>query len=116
VTDGYQVVDAVVQDYIQHGGNIVGEVHRRHPRTPWGAVAVMRTLARDYEGGDSPRQVVAAAHAAGDAWWSRSSRGVVRPRLPCGRSATALVTRGHCAPGVRCSAPSALPTSPPVRR
>jgi hypothetical protein len=68
VTDGYQVVDAVVQDYIQHGGNIVGEVHRRHPRTPWGAVAVMRTLARDYEGGDSPRQVVAAAHAAGIGW------------------------------------------------
>jgi hypothetical protein len=68
VTDGYRVVDEPVQDYIQHGANLVGEVARRHPRTPRGVLRTLQTLADQYEGGHRPVQVLRAAHSAGLGW------------------------------------------------
>ena len=89
-TDGYAVLDEVVQDYVQHGANVVGEVDDRHPRTPWGAARLVSGLADTYEGGHGPRQLVVAAHTAG-LGWRRAMAGELARRLPS--SPTALDLR-----------------------
>jgi hypothetical protein len=65
VTGGYAVLDVVVQDYIQHRGNVVGEVDQRHPRTPWGAFAEARRMADENVGGHHLGEVLSVARDAG---------------------------------------------------
>ncbi len=65
---GYTVVDEPLQDYVQHGGNLVGEVERRHPRTPWGALRLLSRLAADRTGRRGPTALVRTAHETGIGW------------------------------------------------
>lgn len=65
---GYTVVDEPLQDYVQHGGNLVGEVERRHPRTPWGALRLLSRLAAGHAGRTGATRMVRAAAANGLGW------------------------------------------------
>jgi glycosyl transferase family 2 len=51
-TGGYGVLDEVVQDYVQHAANAVGEAgFKEGERRPFARVRTVRTLAQKYEGG-----------------------------------------------------------------
>lgn len=65
---GWLVEHTVVQDYVQHGGNLVGEVALHRRWTPRRALARLRTLADTYEGGHSPAQSLRAAHTLAFGW------------------------------------------------
>jgi hypothetical protein len=67
--DRYVVVEEVVQDYVQHADNIVGEVGTSRP--PWTLPLVWRrmmALADEYEGGHSPVRVVRACQTLSFGW------------------------------------------------
>ncbi|MCU1632666.1 MAG: glycosyl transferase, family 2, partial [Micrococcaceae bacterium] len=63
-THGVTVVDAVVQDYIQHGGNVVGE--NRTGTTS--LVPRVQELGRRFEGSASPRALARFLASAGIGW------------------------------------------------
>ncbi|WP_377643912.1 methyltransferase domain-containing protein [Oryzobacter terrae] len=97
-SEGYAVLDEVLQDYVQHGANLVGEVADRHPRTPWGVARLVRDLADRYEGGHRPAQLLLAAHRAG-LGWRRLLANELAARMPT--SATTLDLRSWIgSPGV----------------
>lgn len=50
-----KILDTVVQDYVQHGGNVIGEAVRGfHPLRSYNRA---KSLARSYEGDDSPAAI-----------------------------------------------------------
>lgn len=63
---GFTVVDEVVQDYIQHGNNVVGEnrTGMRH------LISRVKLLGRTYEGSASPAALVRFLSTAGIGWRS----------------------------------------------
>ena len=65
---GYVVLDEVVQDYVQHGGNIVGEVAAHRGWTPWGFVRRIIELGDTYEGGHSLVQCARACQVQSFGW------------------------------------------------
>jgi hypothetical protein len=64
----YAVCDDLVQDYVQHGGNVVGEVAAHEGWTPLGIVRRVRDLADTYEGGHGPIASARACQALGFGW------------------------------------------------
>lgn len=63
----WAVLDEVLQDYVQHGANVVGEVGRRR----WGPASAwlrMLALADDYEGGHSIPKVSRACNRLAFGW------------------------------------------------
>jgi hypothetical protein len=85
-TEGALVVDDVVQDYVQHGGNVLGEVGQRK-----GIVASLRNLAgmsRKYRGHAGPIAILKTANdlsfgwrrTMADALLERAGTGLAVPR------------------------------------
>lgn len=67
--DGYEVLDVVVQDYVQHDANVIGEIATTQRRwTPTLVLRRVRELALHYEGGTSPRQCIRAAQQLSYGW------------------------------------------------
>ncbi|QKE85501.1 bifunctional glycosyltransferase/class I SAM-dependent methyltransferase [Arthrobacter sp. NEB 688] len=99
VTGGYVVLDAPVQDYLQHGRNLVGETDHRHPRTPWGVVRTLHHLREAHPGLPRPGGLAAVAHATGIGW-RRTMVETLRHRLP-GSPAVACLDAALGRPGVR---------------
>lgn len=64
--DGIAVHDSVVQDYIQHGGNVVGESHQ----TLLGSIRNTFRLVRGYEGDARPSSVCKIVYKTGLGWRS----------------------------------------------
>ncbi|KGN40865.1 hypothetical protein N801_10790 [Knoellia aerolata DSM 18566] len=65
---GYAVRDEVVQDYVQHVGNIVGEVATHRGWTPAGFLRRIRELGDAYEGGHSIAQCARACQVQSYGW------------------------------------------------
>ncbi|KQZ90648.1 hypothetical protein ASD62_16495 [Phycicoccus sp. Root563] len=66
---GWTVVDLVVQDYVQHGKNLVGEVSAVNP--PWTPSRSLRrwaALADQYEGGHSPTSMLRVGRTLSFGW------------------------------------------------
>ena len=105
-TGGYAVLDEVVQDYVQHGANVVGEHAAEQRGTPSGALRVWTGLADRYEGGHRPLDLLrvsqdpdlrlAPPHADDSAHSSRGSRGPPDGR---GRARKATATACPTRPG-----------------
>lgn len=68
VGGGYRVLDEAVQDYVQHGGNVVGEVATHRSWTPARVVRRVVDLADTYEGGHSPAACSRVAGTLGFGW------------------------------------------------
>lgn len=65
----YLVLDFSTQDYVQHGGNTIGEVGATRP--PWTPRLIwhrLLSLGEQYEGGRSPGRVLRASHALSYGW------------------------------------------------
>jgi hypothetical protein len=79
-TNGYEAVDVLVQDYVQHGANLVGENIRRR-RDPVRALREIVAIADEYEGGHS---LVECARACRDLsfGWRRTVVDALIERLP----------------------------------
>lgn len=63
---GALVVDRVVQDYVQHDANVIGE--RTAGFNPFHSVKTATTLSRKYEGGVSPAKLRNAVFKVGVGW------------------------------------------------
>ncbi len=69
--DGYEVLDDVVQDYVQHGGNLVGEVATHRGWTPAGACAASSSRQTRTRAGTRSHRASGSARSrasAGGAW------------------------------------------------
>lgn len=67
-TAGYQLFDAPLQDYVQHGGNLVGEIATHRGWTPFLLIRRIIELADTYEGGHSPIQCARACQVQSFEW------------------------------------------------
>ena len=67
-TGSYTVCDEVVQDYVQHGANLVGETASHDGWTPLSVVRRVRDLADTYEGGHGPIACARACQVLGFGW------------------------------------------------
>lgn len=65
-TGGVTVLDHVVQDYIQHGGNVLGEVGKR--KSVLASFNHLRDLAGKYQGATSPIAMLKTAHELSFGW------------------------------------------------
>lgn len=77
---GARIVDDVVQDYVQHQANVIGEsaTGRFRPTQSW---ATLTRIARRYEGGISPRRLARATYNVGVGWRSTMAA-ALGERLP----------------------------------
>lgn len=94
-TGDVRLVSDVVQDYVQHGGNVLGEVAGR--KSPAQSLNHLRDMSRKYRGSDSP---VAMLQAANDLsfGWRRVMADALRKRLDLSNSAddaVAAYETGH---------------------
>lgn len=67
-TGGYAVLDDVVQDYVQHGDNVVGETSTWQRMNPVGALVLWSHLADRYEGGHRPAQLLRLSRTLSFGW------------------------------------------------
>lgn len=65
-TGGVAVLDDIVQDYVQHGGNVLGEVGARKSIAK--SLEHLRSLARKYENSTSALAVLKTAHGLSFGW------------------------------------------------
>jgi hypothetical protein len=65
---GYVVLDEVVQDYVQHDANLVGEVLEAPRRQPIETVRRIARLADRYEGGHSPVRCARMCQVSSFGW------------------------------------------------
>jgi glycosyltransferase involved in cell wall biosynthesis len=65
-TDGVTVLDQVVQDYVQHGGNVLGEVGGR--KSLFDSFSHLRALSRKYQGSADPLAMLNTAHELSFGW------------------------------------------------
>lgn len=65
-TGGVTVLDHVVQDYVQHGGNVLGEVGGR--KSLFASFKHLRKLAGKYQGSLSPLAMLKTAHELSFGW------------------------------------------------
>lgn len=65
-TGGVTMLDLVVQDYVQHGGNVLGEVGGR--KSLFASFKHLRKLAGKYQGGTSPLAMLKTAHELSFGW------------------------------------------------
>lgn len=75
---GYGVLDEVVQDYVQHGGNLVGEIAvagRRHG--PVTLARRIRMLAAEYEGSTAPMDYLRTCQRLSFEWRELMARTLV---------------------------------------
>ncbi|WP_374977439.1 glycosyltransferase [Microbacterium trichothecenolyticum] len=88
VTDEALVIPDLVQDYVQHGGNVLGETAdaRLRPLASWHR---LRDRVREEHGSASPRGLAAAAFAA-SAGWAETMVETLAERLPANQSARQL--------------------------
>jgi hypothetical protein len=98
--DGYTVDDSVVQDYIQHGENLVGEHERRHPRSLLGLWRLITRLADEYEGAHDPISCARACQAVSFGWRREMAR-TLTDRLEGGGPHVNAVSRLILRPGAR---------------
>jgi glycosyltransferase involved in cell wall biosynthesis len=68
---GYLLLPEVLQDYVQHGSNVVGERLTRPRRRPSDPIRSIRILADEYEGGHSIVQC-ARTHTMASYGWRRA--------------------------------------------
>jgi len=66
--DRYVVLDEVVQDYVQHGGNQVGEVSAKRARHPMALLGRLRELADAYVGGHGIGDCLSTAGTLSYGW------------------------------------------------
>jgi len=68
-TSGYAMVEEVVQDYVQHADNVVGEtLSIRRRREPIRALREIATIIDEYEGGHSPIRAARACQNLSFGW------------------------------------------------
>lgn len=67
VDDGWTVIDEVLQDYVQHSGNVIGEVGAQS-MDPLAAAIRIKALADQYEGGHSLRAVSRVCNRLSFGW------------------------------------------------
>ncbi|KQU69431.1 glycosyltransferase [Phycicoccus sp. Root101] len=67
VVGSIRIVDEVVQDYVQHGRNVIGEVSAQPMDIP-GAFRRIRELALEYEGGASPLDMARVCNRLAFGW------------------------------------------------
>lgn len=79
VADGTYVADEIVQDYVQHGGNVLGEPDRRF--SPGRSVRNLRKMGRKYEGGANISALLRVVMNM-KYGWSRSMVLELQERLP----------------------------------
>lgn len=102
-TGGYAVLDEVVQDYVQHGANLVGEVATHESWTMLRIWARLRDLADAYEGGHSAAQLLRVSQTLSFGWRRRMAGSLacrVTPLTPPNRPAQ-LLASGGTLPAVR---------------
>lgn len=63
------VIDEALQDYVQHGGNVIGEQSLQERRSdPLKTLGILRGIARKYEGSGSPLAMTRAVFQMGTGW------------------------------------------------
>lgn len=65
-TGGVRLVDDVVQDYVQHGGNVLGEAAGR--KSPAESLGHLRAMSRKYQGSGSPAALLKTANDLSFGW------------------------------------------------
>ncbi|SDP26802.1 Glycosyl transferase family 2 [Pedococcus dokdonensis] len=106
----YAVVDEVVQDYVQHASNVVGESGNNHRQFgPGDLVRELRALAADYQGDSGLASCLRAARDASFGWRSAMLDTLAdRASLPVDLARTRR--RVHSQPGAIAIVASALCT------
>jgi hypothetical protein len=94
---GYVVVDEVLQDYVQHGANLIGEVEGQ-PVDLRAAASRIRQLAVEYEGGVTSRDLATVCNRLSFGW-RRAALVALRDRHgavpPVARAAWEAFSPGH---------------------
>ncbi len=90
-TGSYAVLDEVVQDYVQHGANLVGEDERRAPRTPAAVLRLITSTADRDVGGHGIREIADAGYRLGFGW----RRAMVRALVERGVDTPLLTASGR---------------------
>lgn len=88
-TAGYGVLDVALQDYVQHGANIVGEALERPARNPLVSLRRIKALADEYEGGHSLAKCL-RTYAMGSFGWRRAMTETIAARVPLSPELSAL--------------------------
>jgi hypothetical protein len=95
-TGGALVIDEVVQDYVQHGGNVLGEVKGK--KGPAKSLEHVRALSRKYQGSSSPLAMLRTANDLSFGW-RRIMADTLRQRMsaysPAMNNAVAAFETGH---------------------
>lgn len=78
-TGGVKMLDQIVQDYVQHGGNVLGEVGSR--KSILDSFKHLRALSRKYRNSASPLAILKTAHDLSFGW-RRVMADALRVRVP----------------------------------
>jgi len=94
----YGVLDDVVQDYVQHGGNLVGDRGQRHPRSPRKLWHLITSLADEYEGAHDVASCLRACQVLSFGWRREMTR-TLRDRVFSGTAEIASTWALFARPG-----------------